>query len=82
VNYEICPPKHIREKVPALTDELPGRFLMALRKRATPIPGVPRLSVYERDPKDEPYINLAIAAGADYVASRDADILFENHRRE
>ena len=48
---------------------------MALGRRATTIPEVPRLFVYERDPKDEPYINLAIAAGASYLVSRDADIL-------
>lgn len=58
-----------------MTDELIGRFLTALRKRATVFPGVRRLFIYERDPKDEPYINLAIAAGARYLVSRDTDIL-------
>ncbi len=28
-----------------------------------------------RDPKDEKYINLAAAAGAAYIISRDADLL-------
>jgi predicted nucleic acid-binding protein len=39
------------------------------------IPHVPRVFVYERDPKDEPYINLAIAAGATHLVSRDKDVL-------
>lgn len=36
---------------------------------------VPRVFAYDRDPKDEPYINLAIAAGANYIVSWDNDIL-------
>ena len=51
------------------------RFLTAVGKRSLLISPVPRLFVYERDPKDEPYINLAIAAGARHLVSRDADIL-------
>jgi predicted nucleic acid-binding protein len=39
------------------------------------IPGVPRVFSYQRDPKDEPYIDLAIAAGASYLVSRDNDVL-------
>jgi putative PIN family toxin of toxin-antitoxin system len=65
----------VRQKFPALTDELVGRFLMALERRAVLIPEVPRVFAYQRDPKDEPYINLAIAAGAGYLVSRDTDLL-------
>ena len=65
----------VRLKFPALTDELVERFLAALSKRALTIPEVPRVFRYERDPKDEPYINLAIAAGASYLISRDTDVL-------
>jgi len=39
------------------------------------IPVVPHVFPYERDPKDEPYINLAIASGASYLVSRDTDVL-------
>ena len=54
----------VRQRFPSLTDELIDRFLTALGKRAVPIPDVSRVFIHERDPKDEPYINLAIAAGA------------------
>ena len=30
---------------------------------------VPLVYEYPRDPKDEPYINLAIAAGVDHITS-------------
>lgn len=36
---------------------------------------VPKAVVLERDPKDEPYLNLAIAAKAHYLVSRDRDLL-------
>jgi len=55
----------VRRKFSALTDEFVDRFLAALLDRTSPVRGVPRVFVYERDPKDEPYINLAIAAKAD-----------------
>ena len=34
-----------------------------------------RVFQFDRDPKDEPYINLAIAARVIYLVSRDNDIL-------
>ena len=36
---------------------------------------VPRIYKLECDPKDEPYLNLAIEANADYLISRDRDLL-------
>jgi putative PIN family toxin of toxin-antitoxin system len=53
----------VRQRFPALTSQLIEKFLAALGRRATIIPEVPRVFVYEWDPKDEPYVNLAIAAG-------------------
>jgi len=46
-----------------------------LTQRATLIRQVPRRFVYQRDPNDEPYINLAVATKADYLVSRDNDLL-------
>ncbi len=65
----------VRQKFPALTDQMVDRFLAALEGRAVVAPEVPRVFQFERDPKDEPYINLAIAARANYLVSRDKDIL-------
>ena len=65
----------VRQMFPSLSDELVERFLVALGKRALTILDVPRVFLSERDPKDEPYINLAIAAGAIHLVSRDTDIL-------
>jgi predicted nucleic acid-binding protein len=65
----------VQRQFPALTGDLVDRFVAALERQALVIPEVTRVFAYERDPKDEPYINLAIAAGAGYLVSRDTDIL-------
>lgn len=65
----------LQRKFPALTAVFVDQFLAALRSGALLIPNVPRVFEYVRDRKDEPYINLALAANADYLVSRDADIL-------
>ena len=65
----------IQSRFPALNDDLVERFLVAVRKRATLVSQVSRIFTYERDPKDEPYINLAVAARASYLVSRDTDVL-------
>ena len=36
---------------------------------------MPPVFSYPRDPKDEPYVNLAVAAGLRYLVSRDKDLL-------
>jgi putative PIN family toxin of toxin-antitoxin system len=66
---------NIRKKFPHLSRELADAFLAEVGRMSTSIDNVPRLFAYPRDPKDEPYINLAIAAGADYLTSRDNDLL-------
>lgn len=56
------------ERVVALMDNLP--------KAAVIVPTVPELWCYDRDPDDAHYIiNLALAAGATLVVSRDRDLL-------
>jgi predicted nucleic acid-binding protein len=36
---------------------------------------VPKVFTYPRDPDDEPQINLAVAAGAQYLVTWDNDLL-------
>jgi predicted nucleic acid-binding protein len=36
---------------------------------------VPSVMQYVRDPADTPYLDLAIAAGADFIVTRDSDLL-------
>jgi putative PIN family toxin of toxin-antitoxin system len=73
--WDVLTRPSIQQRFPALTEALVDKFLTALGKHSVLISPVPRLFMYERDPKDEPYINLAIAAGASYLVSRDGDIL-------
>jgi putative PIN family toxin of toxin-antitoxin system len=65
----------IRTKFPALTEEVVADFLATLRGISTFFEDVPRELVLPRDPKDEPYLNLACGAEAHYLVSRDADLL-------
>lgn len=65
----------LRAKFPALTDELVSQFLQTLSGFSTFFADVTRQLAFSRDPKDEPYINLARVAKAQYLVSRDADLL-------
>jgi putative PIN family toxin of toxin-antitoxin system len=46
-----------------------------LLKVASVIPNVPAVFVYDRDPDDAHYVNLAVAAQAKLIVSRDRDLL-------
>jgi uncharacterized protein len=65
----------IRHHFQTLTDELVEAFLLRLGKTSQLIRQVPKTFSYSRDPDDEPYINLAANARADYLVSRDKDLL-------
>jgi putative PIN family toxin of toxin-antitoxin system len=66
---------NIRKKFPHLTDEVAEGLVTEIERISISVDDVPRVFEYPRDPKDEPYINLAIAADADYLTSRDKDLL-------
>ncbi len=60
---------------PHMTPLRLGAFLQRLRFRATLVRRVPHAMDYPRDRADEPYIDLAIATKADYLVTRDKDLL-------
>lgn len=65
----------LQNKFKKLTQERTDELVEGLLDRASMIELAPKQFIYERDPKDEPYINLAIAAGAAYLVSWDNDLL-------
>ena len=65
----------IRAHFPDLSDEIIGAFLKRLQQLSVLVRSVPKKFSYPRDEDDEPYINLAVAAGADFIISRDKDLL-------
>jgi uncharacterized protein len=62
------------KKFPSL-DERRDLFLSIIRTVAELVADVPKTVSLPRDPKDEPYLNLAVASGAAYLVSRDKDML-------
>lgn len=70
----LCRPK-VRRKLPALTDEAVEVFLRDIAARAVMVLETPLVFPLERDPKDEPYINLALDRGAAYLVTWDQDLL-------
>jgi putative PIN family toxin of toxin-antitoxin system len=65
----------VRQRLPEITSERIDAFLSALAYRADLLREVPHVQAYPRDPKDEPYLDLAVAAGADYLVTNDGDLL-------
>jgi len=65
----------VRASLRRLTDVAVEALFDRLDQRATLIRQVPKRFVYPRDPKDEPYVNLAVEMKADYLVSRDNDLL-------
>ena len=65
----------IRQRFPALTSGIVDAFLAEVLSFATLVSKAPPTFSFARDPKDEKYLNLAIAIGARYVASADSDLL-------
>jgi putative PIN family toxin of toxin-antitoxin system len=65
----------MRGSFPALTDEAAGAFLQKAERKAAVVAPVAQVFTYARDPKDEKYVNLAVAAGARYLVTWDKDLL-------
>lgn len=65
----------VRKKLPHLDDQRIEAFVERLAFRATLIRNVPHVFNYPRAHQDEPYVDLAAAANATYLVSRDRDLL-------
>ncbi len=65
----------IRQQFPKLSDRLVNALLQKIERQAIPIKNVPEEYHFERDPKDERYINLALVTKAVFLVSRDNDLL-------
>lgn len=65
----------VRKCFPHLMDKTVEVFLERLQSKAVEIFNVPEEFSYERDAKDEPYINLALVTRSAYLISRDSDLL-------
>jgi uncharacterized protein len=58
-----------------LSDEIVEAFLLRLQNYSQMVHPVPKKFIYSRDPDDESYINAAVESGADFIVSRDKDLL-------
>jgi len=65
----------VRLKFPSLTPESTAQFLHDIDGLTTTLAEVPGVVSFPRDPKDEPYLNLAVAAGATRLVTWDNDLL-------
>lgn len=72
---EVLSRPRILNLLPHIAPEQTDNFLGDVVVHATNLPAVTEKFRFERDPKDAPYLNLAIAADADYLVTRDRDLL-------
>ena len=72
---EVLSRSSLHQSYPRLTDERVDRLIEFLLYRGKLFRQVRRHYEYSRDPSDEAYLNLAIEAGADFLVTRDNDLL-------
>lgn len=72
---EVLSRPRFKQLVPGMTSERVDAFVEEIAAISIPITNVPEEFRYERDPEDEPYLNLALVTGARYIVSLDNDLL-------
>lgn len=65
----------LRQDFPLLTEETADRLIELLLLKGRLFRNLPKRFELPRDPGDEPYINLAIEAGVQFLVTRDRDLL-------
>jgi putative PIN family toxin of toxin-antitoxin system len=74
VNDVLTRPQVLR-RLPTLDSDAARDLIRAIHARAKTVVAVPSVFQYPRDPKDEPYVNLVIASAAEFLVTRDKDLL-------
>ena len=72
---EVLSRPSLQRKFPSLTPSIVREFLNRIHACSDFSTNVPSLFVLDRDPKDAKYIDLAIATKADFLITRDKDLL-------
>lgn len=72
---EVMHRPRLRAKLAGLTDERIEAFFLRLGRQAFWLREVAPKFNFLCDTKDAPYVNLAVAAAADFIISRDNDLL-------
>ncbi|MCI0458254.1 MAG: putative toxin-antitoxin system toxin component, PIN family [Gemmataceae bacterium] len=72
---EVLSRPSLQQKFPPLTPQWVNTFLSNFEQKAVLVTDVPRTFSHACDPDDEPYVNLALVAGARYLVTRDKDLL-------
>lgn len=73
--HEVMTRPEFLAKFEAVTEAMVEKFLEQLAQKSVFIRAVPKKFTFSRDPDDEPYINLAIEGEADFIVTRDRDLL-------
>jgi len=71
---DVCSRQELARKF-RLSSAIVDAFIDQVRENAVCWQDVPHVFDYERDPKDEHYVDLAVAAKATLIVSRDKDLL-------
>jgi uncharacterized protein len=72
---EVINRPHIRERFETLTDERIESFLSSIKNLALFVRKISKVFSLPRDIDDEIYINLAVECEADFIVTRDKDLL-------
>jgi putative PIN family toxin of toxin-antitoxin system len=72
---EVLSRQSLQRKFPSLTTALITDFIERIKCCSTYSADVPSVFPLDRDPKDAKYIDLAFGAKADFLVTRDNDIL-------
>jgi predicted nucleic acid-binding protein len=73
--HDVLSRSSLRQGFPLLTAAKADALIGLLLIKGKFFRNVPKRLELPRDPNDEPYINLAIEAGAQFLVTRDRDLL-------